>query len=178
MLTDKTKLQKIEGQNWPWPIYTDGVDLWIFDGRATCFGGGDDPQDAGETASGISTAKHPDIIGCALPMAYHGANRSLLDALGGSPIPKIKWFERIEFHSENGVAVACQLIDIGPAKRTGNAIDLTLGAARLIDRRATARSFESKGNVRMVGCAKYLQPSLQLDLHSMRAVDLAGRRGV
>lgn len=140
---------------WPWSAFVDGDDIVVLGARATCFGGSRDPQDSGETASGISTRLNPGLRACALPMIYTGKNRSLLKALGGSPIPKVPW--------KTMVAVTCgkithkfPVIDLGPAKRTGNAIDLTVPAARLYDAKATATRFEMICDYRIIGGAKFL----------------------
>ena len=35
---------------------------------ATWFGGDDDPEDNGQTASGVPTKGNPTLLGCALPL--------------------------------------------------------------------------------------------------------------
>ena len=77
--------------SWPWNAFVNGDDIEVIAARATCFGGGSDPQDSGETASGISTKANPGLQACSLPMIYTGNNAALLKALGGSPIPKVPW---------------------------------------------------------------------------------------
>lgn len=145
---------------WPWNAYVDGADIVVVNARATCFGGGNDPQDNGETASGLSTKMNPAYVGCALPMAYTGASKALRAALGGSPIPKIPWRTPIEIIcAATGKMVTAKLIDLGPAKRTGNAIDLTVAAARYFNPHATAMSFELRCHFRIPGGAQYLTPS-------------------
>lgn len=139
---------------WPWNAWIDGDDIVVMDCRATCFGGANDPQDSGETASGISTKLNPGIIGCALPLAYRGTSSALVKALGGSPLPKIPWRTKVEITS-NGKTITASLIDLGPAKKTGNAIDLTIAAARMFDRKATATRFAMECSYRIKGAAKY-----------------------
>ena len=141
--------------SWPWHALVDGDDIIIRDVRATCFGGANDPQDNGETASGISTRLNPDFLGCALPMIYTGKNRALQRALGGSPLPKMPWRTKV-LVTAGDKTVATQLIDLGPAKATGNAIDLTIAAARCFKKQASATNFSLRCNVRIVGGAKYL----------------------
>lgn len=142
---------------WPWQAVVDGNDIVILGARATCFGGFDDPQDNGETASGIST-KTPGILGCSLPMdarGKHGLSQGEHDALDGSPIPWLAWETMVEV-TAFGVSHRFPLLDAGPAKRTGNAIDLTKAAARLFDPKATETNFAMGCGVRIIGGAKYV----------------------
>lgn len=139
---------------WPWNAYVSGDDIIVLGARATCFGGANDPQDSGETASGISTKLSPCIRACALPMIYTGNNKALRRALGGSPIPKLPWMTKVEV-TANGKTITVPVIDLGPAKRTGNAIDLTIAAAREFERHASATSFALACSYRILGAAKY-----------------------
>jgi len=143
--------------SWPFRVYVDGGDLVVFGNMATCFGGTDDPMDNGETASGIST-KNPTVRGVALPRRYEGKNKAQLKALGGSPIPA-----RLPFHTAvevedllTGKRILAPFIDVGPAKWTDNAIDLTVACARELDPKATARNFERKVSFRILGGAKFI----------------------
>jgi len=143
--------------SWPWSAHVSGDDIIVLNARATCFGGGGDPQDSGETASGISTKKNPMLAACALPMIYTGKNKALIEALGGSPIPKMPWKTQVEVFTLDGkVSITVPVIDLGPAKRTGNAIDLTIAAARKFNPRASATNFSLRCNFRIIGGAKYL----------------------
>ncbi len=147
----------LKGTDWPWTAWVDGSDIIIENARVTCFGGGSDPQDNGETASGISTRRRPDFVGCALPMAYKGRNQRLVAALGGSPIPRVPWLTKVEFTAYDFPrTVVAEVIDLGPAKQTGNALDLTIAAARKINPHASATNFEARGLVRIIGGAHYL----------------------
>lgn len=141
--------------SWPWSARVDGDDIIVTDVIATCFGGSNDPQDNGETASGISTKGNPTLKACALPMIYTGNSAALRKALGGSPIPKLPWKTMVEIIA-NGKRLTVPVIDLGPAKKTGNAIDLTLAAARFFDGNATASNFEIECSYRILGGAKYL----------------------
>lgn len=144
---------------WPWTARIDGEDVVVDSCRMTCFGGGDDPQDSGETASGISTKLRPDIAACSLPMdgrAFPGLSRAEHAALDGSPIPRVP-FKTLVRVTVDHKTVELPVIDLGPAKRTGNAIDLTIAAAKLFDPKATARSFEAHGSFRVLGAAKYVR---------------------
>jgi len=141
---------------WPWSAWIDGDDIVVVSARATCFGGDADPQDDGSTASGISTKGNPSLIGCALPLIYTGAAKSLLAALGGSPIPRLPWRTPVEVtEGATGKTITAILVDVGPAKRTGNAIDLTLAAARKFNPNASATNFELQCSYRIRGAAKY-----------------------
>lgn len=143
--------------SWPWSAHIDGDDIIVLDVWATCFGGSADPQDSGETASGISTKDNPDLAACALPMAYSGPAKALRAALGGSPIPKLPWKTNvIVTDRSNGRQCTIPVIDLGPGKRTGNAIDLTVAAARWFVKRATATNFKLRVDYRIVGGARYL----------------------
>lgn len=141
---------------WPFSAHIDGDDIVVLDARATCFGGSADPEDSGETASGISTKSQPRLQACALPMIYTGTNKALLKALGGSPIPKLPWKTQVEI-TGGGKRLIVPVIDLGPAKRTGNAIDLTLAAARFFKPGASATNFEMICNYRILGGAKFLK---------------------
>jgi hypothetical protein len=50
------------------------------------------------------------------------------------------------------------VIDLGPGKRTGNALDLTIAAARQFNPKASATNFEARGSYRILGAAKFLNP--------------------
>ena len=152
-------LQILRGDgSWPWSAHVDGDDILVIDCRATCFGGSNDPQDSGETASGISTKGNPTLKACALPMIYSGCNKPLLKALGGSPLPFIPWSAKIQVEiMALGKTLTVRCIDLGPAKRTGNAIDLTIAAARFFKGNASATNFEIQCSYRILGGAKYLK---------------------
>lgn len=154
---DSSDLQILRGDGtWPFSAHVDGDDLLVIGVRATCFGGSDDPEDSGETASGVSTKDNPTLKACALPMHYAGKSPALIKALGGSPIPKLPWGTKVEVMSK-GRRLVVPVIDLGPAKRTGNAIDLTIAAARFFNGAATARSFEMECSYRIIGGAKHLK---------------------
>ena len=88
-------------------------------------------------------------------MVYKGSNKPLIKALGGSPIPKVPWGTKVEIMAE-GKSLVVPVIDLGPAKRTGDALDLTVAAARFFKPRATANSFLLHCSYRIIGGAKYL----------------------
>jgi len=126
-----TWLKKLFGVNGPqilkgdgsfaFTAEVDGEDIVVRNAQATWFGGANDPEDDGETASGVSTKKRPNIQGCALPLSY--------GPCAGSPIPKVPWGTKVEVtHLETGDKITVPVIDLGPARDTGHAIDLTVAA--------------------------------------------------
>jgi len=137
-------------------VYVVGMDLVLINVRCTCFGGAHDPQDSGETASGIST-KPPDTEGCALPRSYCGSDQGTYEALCGSPIPASLPFNTpVEVLSE-GTRIVVPFIDLGPnLEVTDNALDLTVASAKEFDPNATATNFEMMCSYRIIGGANYL----------------------
>jgi hypothetical protein len=104
----------------------DGKDLVVQNVKATWFGGDDDPEDDGSTASGVRTKGNPALLGCALPMS--GCHCVYTE---GSPLPKIPWRTLVQvFSRETGRMLRIPVIDIGPSKhaRSLAAIDLTQAA--------------------------------------------------
>ena len=88
-------------------------------GIATWFGGNDDPQDDGSTASGVNTRDNPAIQGCALPIPTCAAT-------AGSPLPILPYLKTmVEITADSGKKVTVPLIDVGPALSTNHAIDVT-----------------------------------------------------
>lgn len=141
----------ITSPGWSFSVIVKGDDLVIENVRGTCFGGSDDPQDNGDTASGISTKDNPDIVGISLPMDFGDR----VPNTKGSPIPRIPWKTMVEV-IVGSMRITIPLMDIGPARKTKNAFDLTIAAARQFDPKATARNFEIRGNVRIIGGARFL----------------------
>jgi len=147
----------------PWVVEVNGDDLLIRCAIVTCFGGANDPQDDGDTSSGVSTKKHPELLGCALPFNIHGS------ACEGSPLPFFGWGvhrdgshnddgAQVSFEDENGKVLGpIPAIDLGPGLHTGHAGDLTEAAAKVFDTNATARDFERKMTIRIHGGAKHLK---------------------
>jgi len=144
---------------WPWRAFIDGPDILVRGARATCFGGADDPQDSGDTASGISTKDDPTIEAVSLPMdgrMFHGLNAAEHAALDGSPLPRVPWKTLVSV-THGGVSHTFPVIDLGPGKRTGNALDLTKGAARRFNPKATTTNFEMICDYRIIGGAQFVK---------------------
>ena len=140
-------------------VEQDGDDL-IFLGWATCFGGDADPQDNGETASGFNTKAHLDSAAVALPMdgrAFATSSRAFHEALDGSNVPRLPWLTQVEV-TAGDKTVVLPVIDLGPAKYTGNVLDLTPAAARLFDPGASAVNFSATVNARIIGGARFVTP--------------------
>ncbi len=120
---------------WEWlHVETDGNDLVVQSTIATWFGGNDDPQDNGETASGVNTKDNPTILGCALPRNYTGSSEGLLKSLGNSPIPhKLPFKTLVQVtNSKDFSSITVPFIDIGPARSTKHGLDLTQQAFKMI----------------------------------------------
>jgi len=151
----KTELMKkmmadvITRPGWAFGVRVEGEDLVVEDGRATCWGGFGDAQDDGETASGMSTRHVPEPFGVALPVLPNEASTA------GSPLPLLPWGTVVKVSWSSGEFYA-PLIDNGPARSTGNAIDLTLRCARLVDAGATASDFEARVSYRVLGGARFV----------------------
>lgn len=107
----------------------EGDDLVVQGVQATWFGGAHDPQDDGQTASGVSTRLHPELLGCALPMdGFH--------ATQGSPLPRLPFLStKVQVtRPSDGQSVVVTLVDLGPSAppRAHAAIDLTVAAFRAL----------------------------------------------
>ena len=154
---------------WPWFAEIVGEDIVVRGAKVTAFGGDDDPQDSGMTASGVPTRGNANLKGCALPMRYDGSNSKVKIALGGSPIPKMPFGLLPPDGRKNpngahvevtdpvkGTKIEVPVIDLGPAKRTGNALDLTVAAARVFRPDATARNFSMRLDFRILKGARFV----------------------
>lgn len=141
---------------WPWYATIIGDDIVVENATATCFGGSNDPQDSGKTASGVLTKGNDKLVAVSLPMDYRGPHAPTRAALQGSPLPMLPWQTMVEVTS-GGVTITAPVIDLGPAKYTGNAIDLTIGAARKFKPGATATNFKMKCSFRIIGGAKFVK---------------------
>lgn len=110
-----------KSDGWSFTVRVDGDDLVCDNCTATWFGGANDELDNGQTASGISTL--PDsVLGCALPVVPSHPSTA------GSPLafrPRIPWKTLVEV-TYKGKTLTVPLIDNGPAKSAGDAIDLTI----------------------------------------------------
>ena len=131
-MTPPSLIRILKGSRYPWTASVVGNDIIVTGVVATWFGGANDPQDDGETASGVSTKANPHFFGCALPMDLFPSIPPTLvtrrNPCAGSPLPKLPWFSKILVTNKaNGIQQQCALIDLGPsAPPTATAaIDLT-----------------------------------------------------
>lgn len=126
--------------------------------RATCFGGDHDSEDSGDTASGLLTKGHPNLMGCSLPMS--GKHEA---ATEGSPIPALPYLKTmVQIYSrKTNKTIIVPLIDIGPAKppNASAAIDLTGAAMRALGGNPGSDMSGDLQNVsfRIIGGAQYLK---------------------
>lgn len=143
-------MEAINKPGWKFTVYKDGDDLVCNKVRATAFGGFEDDGDNGQTASGMPTKQTPEPFGCALPILPQ------VSSTANSPFPRIPWGITVRVECGSRV-IYCPVIDNGPAKSTGNAIDLTVASAKLINPNASANSFEAIVSFRVFGGAKFLK---------------------
>src|SRR4051812_11727678 len=93
------------GNSYHFSVRIDGNDLVVVNVKSTWFGGANDPEDNGETASGVSTIEYPETLGCALPLPGIPATR-------GTPLPKLRWFTTVQVTNRgNGRTLDVELID-------------------------------------------------------------------
>jgi hypothetical protein len=164
---------------WKFQAEIEGDDILVRGVTATWFGGSNDPNDSGQTASGFATRGHPSLLGCALPMdgrmfpKFSAAEHKALD---GSPIPAMPFGinrdgspnpngAMVEVTAVNGRKITVPVIDLGPGKRAGDAIDLTQEAfvqladldGKDIDRARELRKGVLRVDYRIIGGAKYVK---------------------
>jgi len=103
----------LSGSRYPWTASVEGDDIVVRGVHATWFGGSNDPEDDGTTASGISTKANPAFNGCALPVDL---GRPHNNPCHGSPLPHIPFFTKVQVtNTENGEVGECTFIDLGPS---------------------------------------------------------------
>lgn len=149
----------------PWFVSVEGDDLVVRNITATCFGGGHDFGDDGQTESGVmNDGRDPHLLGVALPI------RSVEKATMLSPLafkgPHIPWHTPVKVWRESegeATAITCTLIDNGPdiSRYPTHALDLTVAAAAHFapnfPPRRLANGWAGVGfSYRIVGGAKYI----------------------
>lgn len=151
---------------WPWTAQIDGNDIVVLGAKATAFGGDSDLGDNGETASGCPTKGNPGLLGCALPMDGYKVK-----SLAGSPLPRMPFGVKsscqvdpsgiqVEVtHRASGKKITVPVIDLGPGKGTGHALDLTVAAARYFKSNATANNFGMVLDYRILNGKQYVAPA-------------------
>lgn len=121
----------------PWTVYVDGADLLVSNITATCFGGGHDKGDSGQTESGVmNDGRDTHLMGVALPIrSTEAATRNSPLAFKGPHIPwgTIVKVWRVADGEES--AVECRLLDNGPntLKFSTHALDVTVAVAMHFD---------------------------------------------
>jgi hypothetical protein len=156
------------GAGWGWDAQVVGNDIVVQGAKTTAFGGDSDKSDSGETACGFPSKGHPDLMGCALPLAGYAHSAAEHAALDGTPLPHIP-FGLTPKGADNptgahvevtdpatGKKTMVPVIDLGPAKGTGHALDLTVAAAQVFKANATANNFGMKLNYRIIDGAKFI----------------------
>lgn len=142
----------------------DGPDVVMRNAWITCFGGGHDPGDDGQTESGIlNDGSDPKLMGCALPV------RSTERATASSPFadpdkPHIPWGTEVWFWEgdDDTNRILTKLIDNGPdvQQYPDHLGDLTVAAAAIFDPSIAADRlatlFGKSLSYRIIGGAKYL----------------------
>jgi len=154
---------------WPWFASIDGNDIVVFDAKASAFGGSFDRGDNGQTASGCPTIGNPGLLGCSLPMDGYAKSPSEHALLDGTPIPHMPFgvfggcgdnpagAHVMVTDRATGKQITVPVIDLGPAKKTGHALDLTVAAARFFKSNATANNFGMKLDYRILDGAKFVK---------------------
>lgn len=140
---------------WPFVAVEDGQDIILRPRTPACkmhvtwFGGDDDPQDSGETASGVMTKGNPNVMGCALPMPAAKSCR-------GTPLKQLPYLQTLVTLSVGRTHLTVPLIDIGPARSSGNTLDLTQRAFKQFAplRRGKFRADE----IRIIDALKHFSP--------------------
>ena len=141
-------------------VVVDGDDLLVENVRATWFGGMDDKDDNGETASGVLNNQEGRFtpLGCALPIP--GGPRT-----SGSPFPMLPWRIQVRvYNCGNHRMITVPLIDRGPAKPpfANAALDLTQSAfAALGGNKAFGHITV---NFRVLGGVRYLSSTVRSTL--------------
>jgi len=167
------------GDGWTFSASIVGDDIVVKDIVITCFGGnGDgtisDPQDNGQTASGINTKNSP-IRGVSIAMdgrQFPSLSGPEHDALDGAPIPRLReqgktaWNTLVEVTIDGRTFVPPSgIVDLGPGRQASSlsephALDLTPLAAAFFSpntplHRLSSR-FEARGSFRIIGGAKLI----------------------
>ena len=142
--------------SYPFVAQSEDGDLWVRNVNATWFGGDHDPDDNGETASGILTRGHPALLGCALPMQGFRATK-------GSPLPRFPWRTPVEVRA-GARQIIVELIDIGPAAPplAHGVIDLT--PAAFVALAGSLHVGSIRVDFRIPGGAQYLPATRQVPL--------------
>ncbi len=163
------------GEDWEWLVAeVVGDDIVVHGSHSTTFGGSNDTSDNGLTGSGYATRGHPNLKACSLPLGGYASTTAELRALEGTPLPKLPFgLDRDGNDRAAGAHVEVfdpknpqkkfiyPVIDLGPAKRTKHALDLTVAAARDFIPTATANNFSMVLEYRIIKGALGLPAELR-----------------
>jgi hypothetical protein len=161
--------------SWSFTADIVGDDIVVHDIVITCFGGAFDPQDNGQTASGVNT-KTNAIRGVSIAMdgrQFTGISSAVHRALDGAPIPRLRnahgltaWHLPVEVNIGNVFYTPPDgIVDLGPGKQASDpgkphGLDLTPLAASYFAPNASlqslSRNFEMRGSFRIIGGAKLI----------------------
>lgn len=147
-------LRALLNDGWAFHVERDGKDL-VYEARGTCFGGDSDPDDNGITACNFNTRIYKDSAIVALPMdgrAFQTPIQAFHKALDGSPVPRLAFGAvcRLEQLDDTGRVIEAgeyPALELGPAKWTGNGVDLTKAAAQDFDPLASVTDFAARFRV-------------------------------
>jgi len=162
---------------WPYGMEVIGDDIIVRNIVITCFGGWGsgiaDPQDSGETASGLNT-RTQTVIGVSVAMdgrQFGSLSPAEHRALDGAPIPRLRnergltaWHTPVEVWIDGQKYVPRDgIVDLGPGLQASSdgephALDLTVPAAIEVmpghPVQWYANNFRVRGSFRIVGGAK------------------------
>lgn len=150
-------MKTIRRTGWKFTVEVHGDDAIVNNTTATWFGGGNDPLDNGETASGVmNDGRNPKLLGCALPVAWYSKSTQnspfIPNPHAVRKVPSIPWKTEVIVTSDN-VSLTVPLIDNGPARSAGDAIDLTQFAFKHF---APLKKGVITVSIRIPGGAKYV----------------------
>ena len=102
----------------PWTAEIDGDDLVVLNIKATCFGGGFDKDDPGDTASGVkNNGSDPTLLGVALPIENMASTNNSPLCFGAA---RVLWKSTVIvwLAAKPDFKVSAILIDNGPSTVT------------------------------------------------------------
>jgi hypothetical protein len=149
-----------------WQIQRQGNDIIVKNVDITCWGGGNDAGDGGQTESGIlNDGSDPNLLGCALPIRST-ENATRMSPLADAQTAHIPWGTTVHFWKgsdeyDPANSIDTVLIDNGPdfEKYPNHAGDLTVAAAQFFSPQISiyqiANKFSAILNYRIINAAMY-----------------------